>query len=171
MLLLYNNVINPFVYCNNEPILGYDPYGYANAGDLVSQIKISAIFSNFAYDLLISFSATLAKISAYITGVLLPKAVSFFWWHPWLIVGTVAVAVAIVVAAVIVYNNANDNKTVEEILKTKKGSIKQAPLPPEGPHWDDILKKTLKEIKELARKGAKGYKEIYKLLNDSRFNR
>ena len=49
--------------------------------------------------------------------------------------------------------------------------IRQAPLPPGGPNWDDILQKTLKEIKELAKKNAKGYKEIYKLLTDGRFNR
>ena len=32
------------------------------------------------------------------------------------------------------------------------------------------MKKTLREIKELAQKNVKGYKEIYKLLTDGRFN-
>lgn len=56
-------------------------------------------------------------------------------------------------------------------MRKKKGSIKNAPLPPGGPDWKDILKKTLKEIKELAQKNVTGYKEIYKLLTDGRFNR
>jgi hypothetical protein len=69
----------------------------------------------------------------------------------------VAAAVLVVTTAVSIYrnvqvakiNNANMDKTVEEILKTKKASIKNAPLPPGGPDWKDILKKTLREIKEL----------------------
>ena len=44
-------------------------------------------------------------------------------------------------------NEQNKNKTVEEILKTKKGSIKRAPLPPNGPNWDVILNMTLAEYK------------------------
>lgn len=43
-------------------------------------------------------------------------------------------------------------------MRKKKGSIRNAPLPPGGPDWKDILKKTLKEIKELAQKNVTGYK-------------
>lgn len=68
-------------------------------------------------------------------------------------------------------NQNNLDKTVEEILKTKKGSIKNAPLPPGGPDWKDLLKMTLRQIKELAQKNVTGFKEIYKLLTDGRFNR
>ena len=115
----------------------------------------------------------------FVTKTVLPKAIALFFGNPWLVAGVTAAIVATVIAAVLIYrqaqinkiNNANMNKTVEEILKTKKGSIKNAPLPPGGPNWKDILKKTLKEIKELAQKNKKGYKEIYKLLTDARFNR
>jgi hypothetical protein len=40
----------------------------------------------------------------------------------------------------------NAGKTVAEILKGKKGSIKNAPLPPGSPTWDSILNKTWDEI-------------------------
>ena len=172
---------NLYTYCQNNPINYYDSTGYlaASVMRLTQAFSISALFSAYASGLYTAFSATLAKISLYVTGVLLPKITAMFWWQPWAIAGIVSAAVVIVITAVTVYTNtqvakineSNMNKTVEEILKTKKGSIKNAPLPPGGPSWKDILKKTLREIKELAQKGKKGYKEIYKLLTDARFNR
>lgn len=67
--------------------------------------------------------------------------------------------------------NTYGDKTVEEVLTTKKGSIKNAPLPPGGPNWNDLLPLTMEEVRRLAQKGETGYKEIWKLLTDSRFNR
>jgi len=70
-----------------------------------------------------------------------------------------------------VYFAANKNKTVSEILKSKKGSIRNAPLPPGSPSWDSILTLTLAEIQRRAQRGDIGFGTIYKLLTDSRFNR
>jgi hypothetical protein len=42
----------------------------------------------------------------------------------------------------------NAGKTVEEILKGKKASIKQAELEEGSPSWDDILGLTWEEIEE-----------------------
>ena len=70
-----------------------------------------------------------------------------------------------------VFFAANKNKTVSEILKNKKGSIRNAPLPPGSPSWDSILTLTLAEIQRRAQSGDPGFKTIYKLLTDSRFNR
>lgn len=70
-----------------------------------------------------------------------------------------------------VYFAANKNKTVSEILKSKKGSIRNAPLPPGSPSWDSILTLTLAEIQRRAQRGDTGFGTIYKLLTDSRFNR
>lgn len=65
----------------------------------------------------------------------------------------------------------NSDKSVEEILKGKKGSIKDAPKPSGSPSWDEVLNLTLSEVQKGAQQGLTGYKEIYKLLKDKRFNR
>jgi len=175
MMLLSDNIIgtNLYAYCYNNPVMYADHTGYlaANVMKLVNGLSASAIFASYASALYTSFAATLTKIGLYVTGVLAPKIAALFWWQPWLVAGIVVAAVAIVVGAVTIYLNSQMNKTVEEVLKTKKGSIKNAPLPPGGPNWKDLLKKTMKEIKDLAQKGVKGYKEIWKLLTDSRFNK
>jgi len=76
---------------------------------------------------------------------------------------------AVVVVSSYYYFSKN-NRTVSDILKTKKGSIKNAPKPPGSPSWNSILTLTLSEVQRRAQQGWKGYKEIYKLLNDGRFN-
>ncbi len=68
--------------------------------------------------------------------------------------------------------NVNQNdKTVRDVLKDKKGSIKNAPLPPGSPSWDDIQNMTINDIKQAASRNEPGFKTINKLLNDSRFNK
>lgn len=64
-----------------------------------------------------------------------------------------------------------DNEKVKDILKRKKGSIKQAPLPKGSPSWDDIGDKTFGEIKKNAQKNIDGYKTIRKLLTNNRFSK
>jgi len=61
------------------------------------------------------------------------------------------------------------DQTVKDVLKQRKGSIKNAPLPLGGPSWNDLLPLTMEAIRQLADKGETGFKTIWKLLNDSRF--
>ncbi len=61
--------------------------------------------------------------------------------------------------------------TVKEILKSKKGSIKNAPLGKGAPSWDEVLDMRMDEISKNAQKGVPGYKTIKKLLTDKRFDR
>jgi RHS repeat-associated protein len=61
--------------------------------------------------------------------------------------------------------------TVKEVLKTKKGSIRQADLPEGSPSWDDILDLRMSQIMARARARVPGYQTIRKLLTDSRFNK
>jgi hypothetical protein len=61
--------------------------------------------------------------------------------------------------------------TVEEILKKKKGSIKQAPLPEGSPSWDDIKDEKWEDIEKKAKAGETGYKTFKKLLTDKRFDK
>jgi len=61
--------------------------------------------------------------------------------------------------------------SVADVLKGKKGSIKQAPLPPGSPSWDDILDRTMADIEKGAKENRPGYKEIRKLLQDKRFDK
>jgi hypothetical protein len=65
----------------------------------------------------------------------------------------------------------NAGKTVTEILKGKKGSIKQAPLEPGSPSWDQIGQMKWEDIVAGARARKPGYDTIRKLLTDGRFNR
>jgi len=148
---------NMYSYCENNPVNGYDPSGN------LTEFALEGVSNGY---------------------VVIGIALSASWWNPigWTIAGVIVISV-IVWAGITIYNNYqtsvriarinkdNSNKTVEQILKTKKGSIKNAPLPPGGPNWNDLLKKTLKEIKELAQKGVKGYKEIYKLLTQGEYNK
>jgi hypothetical protein len=59
--------------------------------------------------------------------------------------------------------------TVAEILERRKASIKDAPLPPGSPGWDEIRNLRLSEINRRAKRNVRGYKAIRKLLSDRRF--
>ena len=65
----------------------------------------------------------------------------------------------------------SESPTVGEVLKGKKGSITNAPLPEGSPSWDDVRGKTMDEIEKAAKAGTPGYKTIKKLLTDKRFNK
>jgi hypothetical protein len=62
-------------------------------------------------------------------------------------------------------------KKVGDVLKTRKGSIQNAPKPPGTPGWDTIRDLTMAEILRRAQKGETGFKTIWKLLNDGRFKK
>lgn len=59
------------------------------------------------------------------------------------------------------------DETVREILRRKKGTIKDAALDPGSPSWNDILDETWGEITANARLRVRGYKTLRKLLSDS----
>ena len=65
----------------------------------------------------------------------------------------------------------NAGKTVKEILKSRKASIKQAPLDPGSPGWDAILGLTWEEVEERARRREPGFQTFSKLLRDGRFKK
>jgi hypothetical protein len=63
-------------------------------------------------------------------------------------------------------------KTVAEILtKHKKASIKDAPLDPGSPSWDDIANMTWEELVKRAKKRETGYKTIKKLLGNQEYDK
>jgi hypothetical protein len=57
------------------------------------------------------------------------------------------------------------------MLRRKKASVQDAPLPAGSPSWDDIRGERLSEIDRKARLDVPGYKTIRKLLSDKRFDR
>lgn len=65
----------------------------------------------------------------------------------------------------------NAGKTVAEILKDKRGCIKQAALESGSPSWDDILDMTWKEIEKRKKRGEAGFKTFHKLLKEKRFDK
>jgi hypothetical protein len=65
----------------------------------------------------------------------------------------------------------DDNETVDDILKRKKGTIKQAPLEPGSPSWGDIRGETWRSINRKARQRKKGYRTFRKLLTDSDYDK
>lgn len=60
---------------------------------------------------------------------------------------------------------------VAEILKRKKGSIKQASLPAGSLSWDEFSTLTWEQIEEGARQSRPGFRVVRKLLTDRRFDR
>ncbi len=62
-------------------------------------------------------------------------------------------------------------QTVEQILKTKKGSIKNADLPAGSPSWSSIMKMSWEQIEAAAKSKQAGFQTIKKLLTDGRFDR
>ena len=69
----------------------------------------------------------------------------------------------------IVQNSAGE--TVADILKRKKASVKQAPLPSGSPDWDAFMQMTWEHIEEGARTNRPGFKVVPKLLTDKRFDK
>lgn len=62
-------------------------------------------------------------------------------------------------------------KTVAEILRWKKASIKQAALDPGSPSWDDILELTFEELTEKAKRNEPGCKTLKKLLGKREYDK
>jgi hypothetical protein len=65
----------------------------------------------------------------------------------------------------------NAGKTVAEILRTKKASIKDAALDPGSPSWDDILQLTWEDLTDRAKRREPGYKTIKKLLGSREYDK
>ena len=64
-----------------------------------------------------------------------------------------------------------DGKTVEEILRFKRASIKNAALDEGSPSWDEILDMNWEELEQKAKQGETGYRTILKLLKRRRFDK
>ena len=60
---------------------------------------------------------------------------------------------------------------VAEILKRKKGSIKQAKLPIGSPDWDEFSQMIWEEVEAGAKVNKPGFKVVRKLLTDKRFDK
>jgi len=65
----------------------------------------------------------------------------------------------------------NADKTVAEILRDKKATIKNTGLPSGSPSWDDILDVEWEEIERRARRRLPGYRTIKKLLTDGEYDK
>ena len=68
-------------------------------------------------------------------------------------------------------SKSNDGKTVAEILRTKRASIRQAPLEPGSPSWDTIGGMMWEEVVRRADADEPGFRTIRKLLSGGRFNK
>ena len=156
---------NLFCYCENNVVNYLDLCGCLAASviRIVNELSISALFASYASELYVAFSAAVAKISAYVSGILLPKISAIFWWQPWLIVGILASAVAIVIASVVAYRNIQLDKIKNSIstrIKTKEGKIdlnKFSKKPGSGPpRWIGPLGYEL--VKDLTEHKGPAYK-------------
>jgi len=65
----------------------------------------------------------------------------------------------------------NAGKTVADLLKEKKGSIKNARLEKLSPPWAEIDSLTWEEIVARAAVDVPGFRTIKKLLGDKRFDK
>ena len=114
---------NLFAYCNNDSIDGSDPMGILDAADVARWLSASSVFSMFAESLYTAFTTTMTKIGLYVTSLLTPKATAAFWWQPWVVVGIVLAAVAIVLVAVSSARKKTQSKADEKV-RTKVSSKK-----------------------------------------------
>ncbi len=64
-----------------------------------------------------------------------------------------------------------ESDQVSDILKGKKGSIKQAQLPEESPSWEEFSEMTWEQIEKGAEEKIPGFKVVRKLLSDKRFDK
>ena len=62
-------------------------------------------------------------------------------------------------------------KTVAEILKAKRASIKDAALGEGSPSWDEILNLPWEEVVERAKKREPGFGTIKKLLSKGEYDK
>jgi hypothetical protein len=62
-------------------------------------------------------------------------------------------------------------RTVSDILKEKKGSIKNAPLEKGSPSWDEFSRMTWEDIEDGARSDKPGFRTVKKLLMKNEYNR
>jgi hypothetical protein len=62
-------------------------------------------------------------------------------------------------------------KTVREILRVKKGSIKDTRLTPGSPSWDELMDVPWEEIVRRAKARVRGYTTIKKLLNNKEYDK
>jgi hypothetical protein len=173
---------NLYAYCMNNPNSFIDPSGN-NAGELAIPLKDLGLTLSPA---LVSAAVTVAPLA---TGLSLvggavvvnidfalkvldnPSAYSLTVSDKALYGKSRGMISAINTGGTIVLaKNTYGDKTVGEVLKSKKGSIKNAPLPPGGPNWKDLMPIPMETVRKLAQKGETGYKEIWKLLTDGRFN-
>ena len=60
---------------------------------------------------------------------------------------------------------------VSDILKAKKGSIKQAELPEGSPSWEEFSEMIWEEIERGVQENLPGFKVVRKLLSDRRFDK
>ena len=60
---------------------------------------------------------------------------------------------------------------MSDILKGKKGSIKQAQLPEESQSWEEFSEMTWEQIEKGAEENIPGFKVVRKLLSDKRFDK
>ena len=67
--------------------------------------------------------------------------------------------------------SSNAGQTVREILGRKKASVRQAPLDPGSPSWDDILDWSWEELVRRAKGRVRGYKTLKKLLSSGEYDR
>ncbi|MEG3840208.1 hypothetical protein [Microcoleus sp. herbarium14] len=60
---------------------------------------------------------------------------------------------------------------MSEIIKGKKGSIKQAQLPAGSPSWEEFSEMIWEEIERGAEENIPGFRMVRKLLSDRRFDK
>jgi hypothetical protein len=61
--------------------------------------------------------------------------------------------------------------TVADILKLKRASIKNAPLEPGSPSWDEIMHLKWEEVEARKKRREPGFRTFYKLLSGKRFDK
>jgi hypothetical protein len=159
--------LHKYMYANANPISNTDPTGLTSLGEMGTALSINNILQSANT---LNYVFLLNKLTNAAKEVVVIATISYV---------TLQLLEAILNGDMLATDLLNEiqvalmelSKTVQEVLKGKKGSIKNADLPPGGPDWKTLLPMTMETVRKLAQKGEPGFKAIWKLLTDQRFNK
>jgi RHS repeat-associated protein len=149
--------LHKYMYANANPISNTDPTGMTSYPEISMALSIQNVLYGGAGGL--NFWMILPTLANKANAIVVIFIISYIT-HQFLDAILSGEMLTAEVLSEIQKEIMDLNKTVKEVLRGRRGKIFQAPLPPGGPNWQDLLPLTMEEVQRLAQKGQTGFKEI-----------